>query len=76
MYLCTAFYRLTFMKKFIATLSIALLVLPTIVRADEGMWIPMLLGRNEAAMQRAGMHISASDIYNINHASLTKPSPE
>ena len=58
------------MKKFIATLSIALLVLPTIVRADEGMWIPMLLGRNEAAMQRAGMHISASDIYNINHASL------
>jgi hypothetical protein len=40
------------------------------VRADEGMWIPMLLQRNEAAMQKAGMHISAQDIYDINHASL------
>ena len=40
------------------------------MRADEGMWIPMLLQRNEAAMQRAGMRLSASDIYDINHASL------
>ena len=39
-------------------------------RADEGMWIPMLLQRNEAAMQKAGMHITAQDIYDINHASL------
>ena len=38
--------------------------------ADEGMWIPMLLGRNEAAMQKAGMHISAKDIYDINNACL------
>ena len=38
--------------------------------ADEGMWIPMLLGRNEADMQKAGMHISAKDIYDINHACL------
>ena len=41
-----------------------------VVRADEGMWIPMLLGRNEAAMQKAGMHISAKDIYDVNNASL------
>ena len=34
------------------------------------MWIPMLLQRNEAAMQKAGMHITAQDIYDINHASL------
>ena len=40
------------------------------VLADEGMWIPMLLQRNEAAMQKAGMHITAQDIYDINHASL------
>ncbi|MCR4828764.1 MAG: S46 family peptidase [Bacteroidales bacterium] len=38
--------------------------------ADEGMWIPMLLGRNEAAMQKAGMHISAKDIYDVNNACL------
>ena len=38
--------------------------------ADEGMWIPMLLGRNEAAMQKAGMRISTKDIYDINNACL------
>lgn len=38
--------------------------------ADEGMWIPMLLGKNEADMQKAGMRISAKDIYDINHACL------
>ena len=38
--------------------------------ADEGMWIPMLLGRNEAAMQKAGMRITAKDIYDINRACL------
>lgn len=38
--------------------------------ADEGMWIPMLLGRNEAAMQKAGMRITAKDIYDINQACL------
>ena len=38
--------------------------------ADEGMWIPMLLGKNEAAMQKQGMRISAKDIYDINNACL------
>ena len=56
------------MKKFFSLLFAALLALPA--SADEGMWIPMLLQRNEAAMQKAGMHISAKDIYDINHASL------
>ena len=56
------------MKKLLTLIAIVMLSLP--MRADEGMWIPMLLQRNEAAMQRAGMHISASDIYDINHASL------
>ena len=40
------------------------------VLADEGMWIPMLLGRNEADMKKAGMRISAKDIYDINNACL------
>ncbi|MBR6049334.1 MAG: S46 family peptidase [Bacteroidales bacterium] len=58
------------MKKTLAVITALLMALPTLCRADEGMWIPMLLQRNEAAMQKAGMHISASDIYDINHASL------
>ena len=56
------------MKKILAILVLATLSLPSF--ADEGMWIPMLLQRNEAAMQKAGMHITAKDIYDINHASL------
>ena len=58
------------MKKIFAIVAVALAVLPMAARADEGMWIPMLLQRNEAAMQRAGMHITAQDIYDINNASL------
>ena len=39
-------------------------------RADEGMWVPMLLKKNEADMQRLGMKISTDDIYSINRSSL------
>ncbi|MDE5743625.1 MAG: S46 family peptidase, partial [Bacteroidales bacterium] len=44
--------------------------LGTPARADEGMWIPMLLNRNEADMQSKGLQLSAEDIYSINHSSL------
>ena len=57
------------MKKITLFLLFALLM-PVVAIADEGMWIPMLLGRNEAAMQKAGMRITAKDIYDINHACL------
>ena len=57
------------MKKTLIFAVMALLTVSAAV-ADEGMWIPMLLNRNEAAMQRAGMRIAASDIYDVNHASL------
>ena len=58
------------MKKLFALIATALILAPTMCHADEGMWIPMLLGRNQAAMQKAGMHITAQDIYDINKASL------
>ena len=56
------------MKKLFSLVAAIMLAMP--MYADEGMWIPMLLQRNEAAMQRAGMHITAQDIYDINNASL------
>jgi hypothetical protein len=41
------------------------------VRADEGMWIPMLLERyNIGMMQEAGLRISAEDIYSVNQDCL------
>ena len=56
------------MKRLFFLITAILLALP--LRADEGMWIPMLLGKNEAAMQKAGMKITAKDIYDINNACL------
>ena len=41
------------------------------VRAEEGMWIPMLLEKyNIRQMQEMGLRLSAGDIYSINHSSL------
>lgn len=40
------------------------------LRADEGMWIPMLLQNNEQEMQEMGMNITVEDIYSINHSSM------
>lgn len=57
------------MKKHLLFITL-LLLSTTISHADEGMWIPMLLNRNEADMQKAGMRISAKDIYDINNACL------
>jgi hypothetical protein len=43
----------------------------TLARAEEGMWLPMLLQKlNEAQMKTLGMKISAKDIYDINKGSL------
>jgi len=39
--------------------------------ADEGMWLPSLIHKlNIADMQKAGLELSADDIYNINNSSL------
>ena len=39
-------------------------------RADGGMWIPLYLSQNEAEMQQLGFHLTADDIYSINHSSM------
>lgn len=52
-------------------LAISLLATSLTSRADEGMWIPFLLQKmNEADMQKAGLKLSASDIYDINKSSI------
>ncbi len=54
----------------ITTIALALL-LTSFARADEGMWIPLLLNKyNYADMQAKGLKLSADDIFSINHASL------
>jgi hypothetical protein len=39
-------------------------------RADEGMWIPMLIGKNYDEMARMGLRLTKQDLYDINHSSL------
>ncbi|MCM1041125.1 MAG: S46 family peptidase [Bacteroides sp.] len=40
------------------------------IRADEGMWLPLLLQQNQDDMRRLGLQITAEDIYSINRSSL------
>ena len=47
------------------------LFIVSLVKADEGMWLPQLLqALNEKKMKSLGMKISAEDIYSINSGSL------
>ena len=51
------------MKKIFLTLALALaMLLPSAARADEGMWLLSLIGKNYADMQKAGLKLSAEDI--------------
>lgn len=38
--------------------------------ADEGMWLPILIGKNIDEMKRQGCKLSAEDIYSVNNSSL------
>ncbi|MGE5421496.1 MAG: S46 family peptidase, partial [Chloroflexota bacterium] len=41
------------------------------IRADEGMWIPLLIEKyNIKLMQEKGFKLSAEDIYSINKACM------
>ena len=48
----------------------ALLAFRFFAVADEGMWIPLFLGYNEAEMQQMGFHLTADDVYSVNHHSM------
>jgi len=57
------------MKRII--LSLTLVISIFLSRADEGMWIPLLLEQmNEKEMQEMGFKLTAEDIYSINHSSM------
>ena len=55
--------------------SIFLALLFTVTKAatppDEGMWLPILLGNNQADMQAHGSKLTAEQIYSINNSSIT-----
>lgn len=58
-------------KKTISITLIFLLFASPYLRADEGMWIPLLLKKyNIKDMQAKGFKLTAEDIYSINKASM------
>lgn len=57
------------LKKTIIALTVSALVVSG-AKADEGMWLPSLVGSRIADMQAKGFKLSASDIYDVNQASL------
>ncbi|MCC6599718.1 MAG: S46 family peptidase [Crocinitomicaceae bacterium] len=58
-------------KKAIVFIGLAVMLIPQVVIANEGMWLVSLLNRiNEAEMKNLGLNLTAEEIYSINNASL------
>ncbi len=58
------------MKKYVFLLLSAITLNVSPVKADEGMWLPFLVGRNYEDMKKHGLNLSAEEIYSINNSSL------
>ena len=58
------------MKQIKITLIACFLLIGTIAKADEGMWLPFLLGRNYEDMKKHGLNLTQEEIYSINKSSL------
>ena len=41
-----------------------------IAKADEGMWLPMLIGKNYEQMKKQGFKLTPEDLYSVNKASI------
>jgi hypothetical protein len=58
------------MKQFKLILLAFAVIVSSLVRADEGMWLPFMLGRNYKDMKKNGLKLSQEQIYSINKSSL------
>ncbi|MBR6048740.1 MAG: S46 family peptidase [Bacteroidales bacterium] len=56
-------------RTLVLTMALALM-LPTAARADEGMWLLSLIGKNYNDMQKAGFKLTPEDIYSVNQSCL------
>ena len=57
------------MKKFLVTIA-ALVAAVSGAIADEGMWLPSLIGERIADMKAKGFELTAEDIYSVDQAAL------
>ena len=58
-------------RKSIRLIVLLIILSSSLLRADEGMWIPILIEKfNIEIMQEKGFKLSAEDIYSVNQASM------
>ncbi|MDQ3111626.1 MAG: S46 family peptidase [Bacteroidota bacterium] len=58
-------------RRFLIPFFLLFLAPSSILRADEGMWLPILLDQlNIANMQATGFKLTAEDIYSVNKSSM------
>lgn len=63
--------RMIMLRKGILLCATIALMLQPNAKADEGMWLPMLVKRlNYVDMQKAGLKLTPEEIYSVNNASL------
>ena len=59
------------MKKIILSIIVGIMLIPSSVKADEGMWFLMFIERlNHRDMQKMGLQLTAEEIYSVNNHSL------
>ncbi|WP_246000375.1 S46 family peptidase [Pontibacter diazotrophicus] len=59
------------LKRILSLLLLVSLSAPFAAKADEGMWLPMLIQRlNHTDMQKQGLQLTAEEIYSVNNSSL------
>jgi hypothetical protein len=58
------------MKKVVILTITFLLGFGQFTKADEGMWLPLLINNNIVEMQEMGLKLSAEEIYSVNQSSL------
>ena len=63
------YFSIMKIKSFVLALGL-IIMLPGLAKADEGMWLLSLIGKNYADMQKAGFKLTAEDIYSINQSCI------
>jgi len=58
------------MKQIKITLIAIAVMIGSFAKADEGMWLPFLLGRNYEDMKKHGLRLTQEEVYSLNNSSL------
>jgi len=58
------------MKRIKIFVLLGVLSMSALAKADEGMWLPFMLGRNYEDMKKHGLKLTSEQLYSINKSSL------